>query len=400
MLRRTGIGDAMNDGEIIAWHYFLRRPMRLRWRKGIITELKPSEKSVSNDTWLAPGLFDPQVNGYGGVDFQQDGLTADELLSAAGQLRRDGCTRFLLTLITDEWSRLTARLRHLRAVRSESAELQSAIAGWHIEGPFLSAEPGYHGAHDPELMIDPKPEHIRELRKITGKDPLLLTVAPERPGVLEAIKLAVSLGIKVSLGHTNASAEILAAAIAAGATGFTHLGNGCPWELDRADNIILRVLDTPGLTAGLIPDQIHVTAPLFRLIHRVRDPESISRPVRERLSNLIYYTTDAMSAAGAPPGRYRLGALEIEVGADQVVRHPGRTNLAGSALRPIDGVFRAARMLDCVWSDVWDRFGATAANLMELAYGLEPRQPADFCVLKLSRIGQLESAHAYAGGAP
>src|SRR5206468_3052944 len=103
------------------------------------------------------------------------------------------------------------------------------------------AEPGFCGAHNPAVMCDPTEPHIRELREITENDPLLCTLAPERRGALEAIALATSLGIKVSLGHTNAAAEILRAAGASGATGFTHLANACPRELDRHDNIIWRV---------------------------------------------------------------------------------------------------------------------------------------------------------------
>jgi len=195
-------------GEISGQHYSTHQPVRLRWRDGIITEIEPITEPPP-DLWLAPALFDLQVNGYGGVDFQQDNLGVEDLLSAVRSLRAAGCTRFLATLITDEWPKLTARLRRLRSLRSQSAEFQAAIAGWHVEGPFLSAEPGFHGAHDPALMCDPKPEHILELRSITGSDPLLLTVSPERSGALGAISLAVSQGIKVSLGHTNASAEVL-----------------------------------------------------------------------------------------------------------------------------------------------------------------------------------------------
>src|SRR5439155_8978926 len=197
--------------------------------------------------WLAPTLFDLQINGYGGVDFQQDDLSLDALISAVRQLRTAGCARFFLTLITDEWPELTARLRQLRWLRSQSAELQSAIAGWHVEGPFLSTQPGFHGAHNPALMCDPSPGHVLELRTITGRDPLLLTLSPELPGAMQAIEMAVSNGIKISLGHTNASAEVLRHALEAGATGFTHLGNGCPRELDRHDNILWRVFETLGL---------------------------------------------------------------------------------------------------------------------------------------------------------
>jgi N-acetylglucosamine-6-phosphate deacetylase len=357
-------------GEIVALHYATGRPVEVRWCDNIITEIDDTAKQPPYDLWIAPALFDLQVNGYGGVDFQQDNLTVEDLEKAAGSLRRDGCSRFLVTLITDEWSALTARLRRIRSLRTQSPNLQKAIAGWHVEGPFLSDQPGFHGAHNPAFMCDPTPEHILELRTITGDDPLLLTIAPERPGVLKAIELAVARGIKVSLGHTNASAEILAAAVRAGATAFTHLGNGCPRDLDRHDNILWRIFETPGLDAGLIPDQIHVSAPLFRLVHRLLPPDC------------IYYTTDAMSAAGAPPGRYRLGKMELEVGADQIVRQPGKQLFAGSALRPIDAVFRAARMLNRPWQEIWPRFSKTPARIMELQNNLSPGAPADFCLLR------------------
>ncbi len=222
-------------------------------------------------------------------------------------------------------------------------------------------------------MCDPKPEHILELRSITGSDPLLLTVSPERSGALGAISLAVSQGIKVSLGHTNASAEVLRQAAAAGATGFTHLANGCPRELDRHDNILWRVMDMSGLMVSLIPDQIHVSPPLFRLAHWVLGGDSIC------------YASDAMSAAGMPPGRYPLGKWKLEVGPDQIVRQPGKPLFAGSALRPIDGIFRAAKMLGCPWQQ---------GLRNELAVG----QPADFCVVKVVGENQLVDLQTYANG--
>ena len=366
----------MDTGEFSAWHFATRQPVRVRWVDGLITEVAPAPIPPPPDLWIAPALCDLQVNGYTGVDFQQDNLTADDLLRAARGLRAAGCARFLLTLITDEWPRLVTRLRHLRSLRACSAELQSAILGWHIEGPFLSREPGFCGAHDPALMLDPKPEHIRELRTLTGDDPLLLTLAPERPGALAAIGLAESLGLRVSLGHTDASAEVLAQAVRAGATMFTHLGNACPRELDRHDNILWRMFETPGLTVSVIPDRIHVSPALFRLQHRV-------------LGHAVFHVSDAMAAAGAPPGRYTIGKLIVEVGPDQIVRRPGGTNFAGSALRPVDGVFRAADMLNCPWQDTWARFSEVPAKLMGRRNEIAVGQPASFCRLQLGRDGRL-----------
>jgi len=379
--------QTMSSGEVTARHYGTRDPIRIRWKQGIISEVVTAPKPPTDDAWVAPSLFDVQINGFGGIDFQQDDLTARQMLTVANHLRLAGCLKFVPTLVTDDWSKMTNRLRRLVAMRSEWPELQAAIAGWHVEGPFLSDQPGFHGAHDPVKMCDPTIEKIAELRAITGMDPLLLTVAPERPGSIEVIQFAVSKGIKVSLGHTNASAQVLSQSVEAGATGFTHLGNGCPRELDRYDNILWRVFETPRLMVGLIPDRIHVSAPLFRLMHRVLPP------------GWIYYTSDAMSAAGMPPGRYKLGAWELEVADDQVVRQPGKQLFAGSALRPIDGVFRAAEMLGCPWQEAWSRFAETPAKLMGARNVLEVGEQADFCLLRFGPKGELAALRTCAGGA-
>lgn len=358
----------MNTREVTARHFITGEPLRVAWSADRITAMEPA-RAVATDSWIAPPLFDVQVNGYAGVDFQQDNLSLEDLLRAARGLRRDACDRFFFTLITAEWQTLVARLRHAKALRDSSPELSDAIAGWHIEGPFLSDKTGFCGAHDAAVMMDPTPEHIRELRRTVADDPLLLTIAPERQGAIEAIRLARSLGITVSLGHTDASVATLAAAGAAGASGFTHLANGCPRELDRHDNIVWRVCDTAGLKVSLIPDGIHVSPAPFRLLHRMLRGEN------------IFYTTDAMAATGAAPGRYRIGRIEVEVGADQIVRQPGKTNFAGSALRPIDAPFRAANMLHAPWQECWRRAAEAPANFVGLTNEFSPSSRA-FCLIK------------------
>src|SRR5262245_18933294 len=108
-------------------------------------------------------------------------------------------------------------------------------------------------------MIDPTSAHLRQLRDAAGQDPLLLTLAPERANALPLIREAVALGMRVSLGHTNAPVAMLEEAVRLGATALTHLGNGCPRDLDRHDNILWRVFEIPGLPVSLIPDGIHVS---------------------------------------------------------------------------------------------------------------------------------------------
>ena len=376
----------MSEGDLCARHFETGNMVRVLWHEGRVLDLQEPDQPGPPDLWIAPALTDLQINGFAGVDFQQDQLPLSSLVTVSKNLAQAGCSRFLLTLISDDWNRLMARLRHLRDLRNLSAELRQAIVGWHIEGPFLSAEPGFCGAHDPSVMIDATEAHLRELRAVTEKDPLLLTVAPERTGSLEAIRLATALGIIVSLGHTNATAEQLRQAVEAGARAFTHLGNGCPRTLDRHDNILWRVLEQPGMVVSFIPDTIHVSAPLFRLAHRLLPASS------------IYYVSDAMAAAGARPGRYTIGRVEVEVGADQVVRLPGKPNFAGSALRPIDGVFRAARMLGCPWQEAWKRFSHAPADLMGLPRALEKGGPVDFCLLRVDGEDRIHEFRTFVNG--
>jgi len=290
----------MSHGEIHAWNILDRKPVLAKWEEGLFTVITPTDEPPAEAKWIGPPLVDVQVNGYAGIDFQQDDLPEADLLHAVEQLAQACCDRILFTLVTDDWAAMTRRLANAKQLRDANPALGRAIAGWHIEGPFLSPETGYCGAHPADKMLSPTPERIAELRELTGDDPLLLTMAPEIDGALEGFAAARELGIRVSIGHTNSPAHILRRVTAGGPAGFTHLGNGCPATLDRADNILWRALDTPGLTCGLIPDRWHVSPALFRLIHRLVDPDS------------IYYTTDAMAAAGAPPGTYRLGHLELD----------------------------------------------------------------------------------------
>jgi len=386
----------MNSGSVTARFLRTGMPVKLTWEDGRITSVQPvAEAPETEHRWLAPPLVDLQVNGYAGVDFQQNTLTGEELLTAVRALRRDGCSRILFTLITDEWPTLLTRLRRARSLVTANEELRAAIVGWHLEGPFLSPEPGYCGAHDPAKMRDPTPALMDELRAAAGSDPILLTLAPERTGSMESIQHAVGLGFKVSLGHTNASATQLRAAVAAGATGFTHLGNACPQQLDRHDNILWRVLDTPGLSVSLIPDTHHVSPALFRLLHRVLKPYQ------------ILHTTDAMAAGGVsrkddtPVAQsFTLGTMRLEVSVDGIVRQPGKTNFAGSALTPVEGVRRATHMTGKPWQEMWLASSLRPAEFMGWTSEFKVGQPAEFCIVNETSEGIPELVECYHAARP
>ena len=171
------------------------------------------------------------------------------------------------------------------------------------------------------------------LQEAAGGHIKLLTLAPELPGSAEVIRHVVASGTQVSLGHTNASDAEIDAAIEAGARFCTHVGNGVPIEMHRHDNVTQRLLARDELTAFFIPDGIHLPPFVLKSFFR-------AKPRGKAL-----FTTDCMAAAGAPPGIYRLAHHELEVGEDQVVRSPGSSSFAGSAL-PDEGVENIRRWLN------------------------------------------------------
>ena len=282
---------------------------------------------------MSHGLFDLQVNGFAGIDFQRPQITRADLERATEALRRHHTTGILFTLITDTIEALAAQLERVERFRAESAPVREMIAGYHIEGPYLLPEVGYHGAHDPRKMKAPDRAEFDRLQRAAGGRIRLLTLAPEWPGSPDFIRHVVANGVTASIGHSNADDRAIDAAVAAGLTMCTHVGNGVPQQMHRHDNIIQRLLGRDELTAVFIPDGIHV-------------PPSVLRNfVRAKPRAKVLFTTDCMAAAGAPPGRYTVGHIDVEAGIDGVVREPGKPNFAGSSLSMDSAVANIRRFL-------------------------------------------------------
>ena len=196
----------------------------------------------------------------------------------------------------------------------------AAIAGIHMEGPYISPEDGARGAH-PQAHVRPASRDDFDRRQDAARGRIVLvTLAPEVPGALELIEWLVTAGVRVALGHSAATAQQIADAIAAGATLSTHLGNGCASMLPRHPNVIWEQLAADALVASLIVDGHHLPASTVKAMVRAKSPER------------TILVTDATSAAGSAPGRYGIGAIECELGADGRVSLPGTPFLAGSSL--------------------------------------------------------------------
>ncbi len=302
-------------------------------------------------------LFDIQVNGFAGVDFQQPALTTAQMRHAVDALAAHDTGSIFATLITDAIDSLRAKFANLERIRAENPVVAAAVCGYHLEGPWLSAEPGYRGAHDPQFMGAPDPRHFDLLQAAAGGHIRVVTLAPELPGSPEFIRHLRACGVHVSLGHTNASMREIEAAIDAGARFCTHLGNGVPAEMPRHDNVVQRLLSFDELTAFFIPDGIHLP------------PFVLKNFFRAKPAGKAMFTTDCMAAAGASPGRYTLGTVELEVGSDRVVRQPGRPNFAGSALAADEGVANVAAWLGLDLAEARALFSERITESFNLDHG-------------------------------
>jgi N-acetylglucosamine-6-phosphate deacetylase len=264
---------------------------------------------------------DLQVNGYGGVDFNADGLTAERLHQACARLEHDHVRACLATIITDDLAAMRRRLSALAALRAADPLAARLIAGFHIEGPFLNELDGFRGAHPRDAIRVASVSEMDQLLDAAAGLARLVTLAPERDPGLAVTRFLSSQRVVVSAGHTNASLDELRAAADAGLTMCTHVGNGCPLQLPRHDNIVQRMLSLHDrLWLCFIADGVHV--PFVALGNYLRGA-GLDR---------CLVVTDAIAAAGLGPGRYTLGRWDLLIGDDMVARAPDGSHLIGAAI--------------------------------------------------------------------
>jgi N-acetylglucosamine-6-phosphate deacetylase len=268
-----------------------------------------------------PGLFDLQVNGFAGVDFNGRDLTADRVGEALDRMRQTGVTRCLPTLITSPFDWFAANARVL------ARTAHSMVAGIHMEGPYLSPADGARGAHPREHLGAASIDDFRRRQDAADGRIVLVTLAPEIEGALALIEYLAGAGIRVAIGHTAATPLQIDDGIRAGATLATHLGNGCPQMLPRHPNVIWELLAADRVSASFIVDGHHLPAATVKAMMRAK---GAARTI---------LVTDAMAAAGCSRSakasaerRYTLGGVECELGDDGRVSLPGTPYLAGSSL--------------------------------------------------------------------
>jgi len=284
-------------------------------------------------------LLDIQVNGYAGVDFNCDDLSAEDMHRACEALQREG-VRILAAVVTDHLPVMQQRLARIAALRERDALIAEVVAGFHIEGPFLNPADGWRGAHPLDAVRSAEVDTMRRLLDAAGGLTRIVTLAPECDANFTVTRMLSAGGVTVSAGHCNPTLPQLDAAIDAGLSMFTHLGNGCPLKLERHDNIVQRALSrSDRLWLCFIADGVHVAIHALRNYFRAAGLER------------CIVVSDAMSAAGLGPGRFTTGRWTLDIGPDLVARSPDGSHLVGSAMNLAQAVERL-RSIDLSDTDI------------------------------------------------
>ncbi|MEV0587280.1 amidohydrolase family protein [Nonomuraea sp. NPDC050310] len=300
-------------------------------RDGVIEAMPPAAEVPGGVTrvdvsglLLTPGLIDLHAHGAAGHGFDEPSAAGYEAVLAAHA--RFGVATLQASLATAELDRMAETLAFATRRPGTAPERGARLAGVHLEGPFLAPEQA--GAHDPGLLRHPSAALVERL--LAAGPPTMVTLAPELPGGLEAVRRFAAAGTVVAIGHSQAHGPLFAAAVEAGVRHLTHLWSGQsglrregPW---RVPGLLEESLASTGLTAEVIADGRHLPPALLRIAFRC-------------LGGDLAVVSDATPGAGLPDGSpYRLGALDCVV-AGGVGVLPGTGSFAGG-VTGLDGMLR------------------------------------------------------------
>ena len=330
-----------------------------------VRPLAPREQRPVGDTdaqtigdsecWLAPGLFDMQVNGFGGHDLSAEDVNPATVRGMIEVLWAVGVTRCCPTVITNSFGGLRRSLAAIADACDQDPGVAASVAAIHIEGPYISPEDGPRGAHHRAWTRPPDWDEFLHLQEAARGKIGLVTLAPEWPGTPNFIERLVGAGVKVSLGHHAAASDDIDTAIAAGATLCTHLGNGAHAQLPRHPNYIWEQLARDELTAGIIPDGHHLPPAVLKCFVRIKAVEG------------IILVSDASHLAGLAPGIYpHQTGDQVELTSEGRLQLVGQPYLAGAALPLVAGVANIVRYTDASLGQAVHMATATPARALDL----------------------------------
>ena len=287
--------------------------------------------STDSTTWIAPALIDIQVNGFAGFDLNVATVTSEDVSAMVRALWRVGTGFLCPTVVTGSFEGVSNSLRVIVGACKVDSLVAHSVIGVHLEGPYISAEDGPRGAHPLEHVREPDWDEFQRWQDVAEGQITIVTLAPEKKGAIPFIEKLVASGIVVALGHTDASADDIQAAIDAGAKLSTHLGNGAHALIRRHPNYIWEQLGADELWASLIVDGHHL-------------PPAVAKSmIRAKTLDRCLLVSDAVALAGMEPGIYQFAGKSVELTADRCVRLVGTEYLAGSAIELARGIENSVR---------------------------------------------------------
>ncbi len=362
--------------QLLARRFDTAQPVRVEIDGGRIDRIEPlaeREAAAAGLPWIAPGLIDLQVNGYGGQEFSAADLTVDKVAAVARAMDAFGIVRFCPTVTTNSREVLSHALGTIAAACGSLSEVARRVAGIHLEGPYITREDGARGAHPLSHCREPDWDEFQRLQEAAGGMIRILTLSVEFDGAAEFIRRVAQTGVIVSIGHTAATPEQIHAAADAGARMSTHLGNGSHPVLPRHRNYLWAQLADDRLTAGLIADGFHLPPDVVKCLIRAKSPER------------CVLVSDLSGLAGLAPGRYRTNLCEIEILESGKLVVAGQREILAAASAPIGvGVAHAMSFAGLTLAQAVDMATANPARMLGLpAPRLEPGGAADLVLFDL-----------------
>ena len=308
------------------------RPMVVELQGGLIHAVGPAPHDETG--WLSAGLIDLQVNGFAGHDLNGGSLTVQTVHDLALAMLACGVTTFLPTLITASEARLTQALAVLARARRALPLVARMVPYVHVEGPAIAPEDGPRGAHPAAHVRAPDLQEFHRWQGASDGLVGMVTVSPHWPQAPTYIAALVAAGVHVALGHTDASAAQITAAVDAGARLSTHLGNGLHAQINRRRSPLWSQLVEDRLCASYIADGHHLSDQVLKVMLRAKGLDR----------SLI--VSDATAIGGLPPGRYDAsigGAVSLSADGRLSPNDGSGEYLAGAALPLFSGVATLVR---------------------------------------------------------
>ncbi|MFO7922359.1 MAG: amidohydrolase family protein [Bacteroidales bacterium] len=341
--------------------YMDQTPVRIEFEEGLITGIVRLDElpEGSGEIYIAPGLIDNQVNGYKGVSFVDTGgeLSAEGIHNITSAFWKEGVTTYMPTLTTNDHEIFLKNFKLLAEVRDDESTLGS-IAGFHLEGPYISPVDGYRGAHPLQHVRPPDLNEFLELYEASGGNIMQVTVAPDVDGAMDFISGVNELGIKIGLGHHDGSSDQIKEAIDRGARIATHLGNGLANTIHRHRNPLWPQLSDDRLMISIICDGFHLLPEQIRVFYNTKG------------SNRIIITSDVSHYGGLAPGYYQNAIGDtIQLTREGAVIYPAQNVLSGSASPLSKGVGHVMKVTGC---DLATAIQMTSTNPARF-YGMSDR---------------------------